>query len=378
MSPPNALASQRVTTDPWRVPTSPAASPDPSALASPLVAWFHAHARDLPWRSESRDPYRVWVSEIMLQQTQVTTVTRYYEPFLARFPTVHALAQASEDEVLAAWQGLGFYRRARNLHRAAQEVVEKHEGAVPRDAETLQTLPGLGRYTVGAILSLVDDKRLPILDGNVARVLARVFRVSGPPQKGPTQRRLWALAEETLPETGSGAYNEALMELGALVCRPLNPACPRCPLRDHCAANAAGDQAAYPEPKPQSPVPLVERSAISIRREGKVLLRQRPTSGLLARMWELPAIELEAGQDPHALAGALARELGAKGQLSYRGASEHRFSHRLWTTHVFSCETRAAAAGSGEGLAWVDPAQAKDYAIPTAAKKTLTLAGIEL
>ena len=356
----------------------PAAAPDPAALAPPLVAWFRAHARELPWRAEVRDPYRVWVSEIMLQQTQVTTVTRYYEPFLERFPTVADLAAASEDEVLAAWQGLGFYRRARNLHRAAQVVVEEHGGEVPREPSALQTLPGLGRYTVGAILSLVDDQRLPILDGNVARVLARVFEVSGPPQKGPTQRRLWALAEETLPEVGSGAYNEALMELGALVCRPQNPACGRCPLGDLCGARARGTQTSYPEPKPQAAVPLVERSALLIRRTGTILLQQRPASGLLARMWELPSRELEEGQDPHLEASALGRTLGVRGQLSYHGTSEHRFSHRLWTTHVFSCETKAAAAGEGEDLAWVEPAQAGDYAIPTAAKKTLALAGLEL
>lgn len=353
-------------------------APDPSSLAPPLVAWFRAHARELPWRAEVRDPYRVWVSEIMLQQTQVSTVTRYYEPFLERFPSVSHLAQASEDEVLAAWQGLGFYRRARNLHKAAQVVVREHGGEVPREPAVLQTLPGLGRYTVGAILSLVDDQRLPILDGNVARVLARVFQVAGPPQKGPTQRRLWALAEETLPPEGSGAYNEALMELGALVCRPQNPACGRCPLGELCQAKASGSQADYPEPKPQSPVPLVERSALLIRRQETFLLAQRPSSGLLARMWELPARELEEGQDPHHEAEDLARELGARGGLHYHGVSEHRFSHRLWATHVFSCETRAKSAGDSESLAWVEPGQAADYAIPTAAKKTLTLAGIEL
>lgn len=356
----------------------PDASPDPKALAPPLVEWFHAHARELPWRAEVRDPYRVWVSEIMLQQTQVSTVTRYYEPFLERFPTVRDLAAASEDEVLAAWQGLGFYRRARNLHKAAQVVVAEHGGEVPREAKALQSLPGLGRYTVGAILSLVDDQRLPILDGNVARVLARVFEVAGPPQKGPTQRRLWALAEETLPEVGSGAYNEALMELGALVCRPQNPACGRCPLSELCGARAQGTQTAYPEPKPQSAVPLVERSALLVRRSGAILLQQRPASGLLAKMWELPARDLEEGQDPHRAAEALAQELGLRGQLSYHGTSEHRFSHRLWTTHVFSLETRATRAGQGPGLAWVEPARAGDYAIPTAAKKTLALGGVEL
>ncbi|MBL4845350.1 MAG: A/G-specific adenine glycosylase [Planctomycetes bacterium] len=361
------------------MPDSIPTQPSPAALAPPLVAWFREHARELPWRHEVRDPYRVWVSEVMLQQTQVATVTRYYEPFLERFPDVSTLAAADEDEVLAAWQGLGFYRRARNLHKAAQQVVSKHGGQVPREPDELQALPGLGRYTVGAILSLVDDRRLPILDGNVARVLARVFQVSGPPQKGATQRRLWALAEATLPpKAGCGAYNEALMELGALVCRPLNPACARCPLRDLCAAHAAGDTHAYPEPKPQAPVPLIERTALLLKRGEAILFAQRPETGLLARMWELPSRELEPGQDPHELASLLARELGARGRPSYLGASEHRFSHRHWTTHVFRADTRAAKAGRGESLTWAEPAGAGKLAIPTAAKKTLRLAGIDL
>lgn len=339
------------------------------------MAWFREHARDLPWRGELRDPYRVWVSEIMLQQTQVETVKGYYGAFLERFPSVSHLARASEDEVLAAWQGLGFYRRARNLHRAARQVVADHGGQIPRDPATLQKLPGLGRYTVGAILSLVDDARLPILDGNVARVLSRVFCVSGPPQKGATQRLLWALAEGTLPAVGAGAYNEALMELGALVCRPTSPACPRCPLRELCGARAAGTPEAYPEPKPQAPVPLIERSALCLARGQRLLLQQRPDAGLLARLWELPACELSEAADPHQAARALLSALGLRGELSYQGASEHRFSHRHWTTHVFSAEEPGRGPARGERLEWVELEELERYALPTASKKTLRLAG---
>jgi A/G-specific adenine glycosylase len=299
----------------------------------------------------------VWVSEIMLQQTQVQTVKRYYERFLERFPDVRALARASEDEVLAAWQGLGFYRRARNLHRAARQVVDEHGGVVPDDPQTLGNLPGLGRYTVGAILSLSGDQRLPILDGNVARVLARVFQVEGSPKRSPVQKRLWALAEAALPDEACGAFNEGLMELGALVCRPTSPACGRCPLGELCGAHAAGTPTAYPEPTPTREVPHVERVS------------------LLARMWELPARALQPDEAPASAAAALARTLGARSRPHFLGTAEHRFSHRHWTLHVFRAETRARAA-SAKGT-WVHATELSPYAVPSAAKKALRVAGVE-
>ncbi|MGE0711841.1 MAG: A/G-specific adenine glycosylase [Planctomycetota bacterium] len=346
--------------------------PDPSALAAPLVTWFDGHQRELPWRGV-RDAYRVWVSEVMLQQTQVETVKRYYEPFLARFPDVAALAAASEGEVLAAWQGLGFYRRARNLHRGAQQVVREHGGELPRDPAALGRLPGLGRYTVGAVLSLTFDQRLPILDGNVARVLARVFRVEGSLKQGPVARRLWALAEEVLPERRVGAFNEALMELGALVCRPTSPACARCPLAAHCGARAEGRPTAYPEPVPAAEVPQVERVCLAVvRGDGRFCLVQRPAEGLLARMWELPAREFAGDEDPATVARELAREHGARGRPTALGTAEHRFSHRHWVQHVYRVETRATrAAGT-----WVGADELAGYGVPTAARKALRLAGL--
>ncbi len=344
--------------------------PAPDALAQPLLAWFSEHKRELPWRDEP-DLYRVWVSEIMLQQTQVETVKRYYEPFLERFPSVSALARASEDEVLAAWQGLGFYRRARNLHKAAREVVAEHQGVVPSDPASLGQLPGLGRYTVGAILSLTQDQRLPILDGNVARVLARVFRVAGSPKKSAVSKRLWALAESVLPERQVGDFNEALMELGALVCRPTSPACQRCPFGELCAARAADEATAYPEPSKQAEVPRVERVSLLLRRpDGRFRLEQRPPEGLLARMWELPAAELGPAEQPARAAAALARKLGARARPRFLGTAEHRFSHRHWLQHVFAVD-----AQGGEGT-WVSAEELGDYAVPTAAKKTLKVAGL--
>lgn len=347
--------------------------PSPEALAPPLLAWFAAHKRELPWRDEL-DLYRVWVSEIMLQQTQVETVKRYYEPFLERFPSVSALAGASEDEVLAAWQGLGFYRRARNLHKAAQAVMADHEGEVPSEPQTLGQLPGLGRYTVGAILSLTQDQRLPILDGNVARVLSRVFRVAGSPKKSAVSKRLWALAESVLPERQVGNFNEAMMELGALVCRPTSPACERCPLGELCAARAAGEATAYPEPSKQAEVARVERVSLFLRRaDGRFCLEQRPPEGLLARMWELPAAQLAPSQQPAQAAAALARELGTRARPRFLGTAEHRFSHRHWLQHVFAVEVRAARSKRG---VWVSSEELADYAVPTAAKKTLKVAGL--
>lgn len=345
--------------------------PAPEALAPPLLAWFAEHKRELPWRDEP-ELYRVWVSEVMLQQTQVETVKRYYEPFLERFPSVSALAAASEDDVLAAWQGLGFYRRARNLHAAARQVVALHEGEVPSDPGTLSQLPGLGPYTVGAILSLTQDQRLPILDGNVARVLARVFSVAGSPKQSAVSKRLWELAEAVLPERQVGDFNEAMMELGALVCRPSSPACERCPLGALCAARAADEATSYPEPSKQAEVPRVERVSLFLRRpDGRFRLDQRPPEGLLARMWELPAAELGPSEQPARAAAALARKLGARTRPRFLGTAEHRFSHRLWLQHVFAVDARGGSEGT-----WVSAEELADYAVPTAAKKTLAVAGL--
>ncbi len=360
-------------------PTSPAGSTSgstptcgPAQLAPPLLRWFRASARDLPWRHQ-RTPYRVWVSEVMLQQTQVDTVLAYYERFLARFPDVASLAAAEEEEVLAAWSGLGFYRRARNLHRAARVVVAEHGGALPRDRRALAALPGLGRYTVGALLSLAWGERAPILDGNVARVLARVFRVAGPPQRGPTHRRLWALAEAVLPAREVGAFNEALMELGALVCRPRGPDCGACPLRSLCGGAADGEPERYPEPAPRAEVPVVRRAALYLQRaDGRFLVQQRPGEGLLASMYELPSAELTPGEAAEQAAARLARRLGCRARLRACGVAEHRFSHRHWTTEVFRARTRARAVrGSGR---WVDAAELKTLALPTASRKVVDLA----
>ncbi|MBI3541213.1 MAG: A/G-specific adenine glycosylase [Deltaproteobacteria bacterium] len=259
-----------------------------------LLLWYRKHRRDLPWRRTS-DPYKIWVSEIMLQQTTVETVIPYYEKFLKRFPTVASLAVAPEDEVIRFWSGLGYYSRARNLHQAAQRVMEKFHGELPSRAEDLIKLPGIGRYTAGAIGSIAFGKRTPILDGNVVRVLSRFFTLVNDPKSTEGQKIFWQKAEEVLPKTGRkkdfGDFNQALMELGATVCLPEKPLCLMCPVSSFCRAYQKGDAAAFPKMKKKVAYRDVIMSAVLIEKEGKLLLVQRPAKGLLRGMWELPMVE---------------------------------------------------------------------------------------
>jgi len=352
-------------------------TPDPRRLAGPLLRWFDAHARDLPWR-RARDPYRIWVSEVMLQQTQVETVRGYYAGFLARFPTVEALAAAAEDDVLAAWSGLGYYRRARLLHRAARQVVAEHGGALPTDPDALGALPGFGPYTVGAVLSIAHDARLPVLDGNVTRVLARVFRVAGDPARGPVKRRLWELAAAVLPRRRVGDFNQALMEVGALVCRPKRADCGGCPLARRCAAAAAGDPLDFPAPGRRAKVRAVRRVALHLTRPGGAwLMVQRPPEGLLASMWELPAADVDAGGGEEALADAaraLGRRLGLRRALERRGTAEHRFSHRHWTVSVYATAVGARWTARLPEARWIGADDLAALAVPTVTRKVLRAA----
>ncbi|MCL5950211.1 MAG: A/G-specific adenine glycosylase, partial [Chloroflexi bacterium] len=212
------------------------------AFADRVLAWYAAHKRDLPWRRDAHDPYRVWISEALLQQTQVTTVIPYYERFLARFPTVASLAAARLDAVLKTWEGAGYYARARNLHRAAREIVTRFDGRVPSTVDELLSLPGIGRYTAGAIASIAYHRDAPVLDGNVIRVLCRYFGIREDPARAETQKELWAIAETLVPHGRAGDFNQGLMDLGAALCAPRQPACPACPLRRGCLARRLGLQ----------------------------------------------------------------------------------------------------------------------------------------
>lgn len=254
-----------------------------------LLRWYLRNRRDLPWR-RTKDPYAVWVSEIMLQQTTVEAVIPYYERFLKRFPTIRDLAQAEEEEVLKLWSGLGYYSRARNLHKAA-----RMSDTVPDTIEGLMKLPGIGRYTAGAIASIAFDVRAPIVDGNVVRVLSRLFAISDDPQSSDGRKNFWKKAEEILPDKDCGDFNQALMELGATLCIPENPACPSCPVKIDCRARKSGSPGDFPKGRKKTVYRDVLMSAAVVQKGGRILFVQRAAKGLLKGMWELPMVEGDQG-----------------------------------------------------------------------------------
>jgi len=292
-------------------------------FASRVLDWFEHHGRkDLPW--QQGDPYAVWVSEIMLQQTQVATVIPYYQRFMARFPSLTELARADLDEVLHHWSGLGYYARARNLHQAARQAQSQHAGRLPKQIELLQALPGIGRSTAGAILSLALGQPHPILDGNVKRVLARHFAVEGWPGQAKVLRRLWSLSERLTPQHATAAYNQAMMDLGSLICRRGVPECDRCPLRESCLAFAQDRQQSLPTPKPRKQLPVKRGYLLVLRNPaGEVLLERRPPSGIWGGLWSLP--ECPVDQPPeHWCRESLACEPVSVTHLARR---RHTFSH---------------------------------------------------
>ncbi|MEE9212020.1 MAG: A/G-specific adenine glycosylase, partial [Phycisphaeraceae bacterium] len=277
-----------------------------TGLRRSLGRWYRAHGRELPWRSKGAkrpDPYRVLVSEAMLQQTQVATVMDYYKRFIATWPTVGKLAAAGEQQVLRRWQGLGYYRRALHLHAAAKKIATDYGGRVPDTVEQLLALPGVGRYTAGAIASIAFDRPEPILDGNVARVLARWFAITDPLGAPPTRARLWSLAEMMVPRRGAGDFNQALMDLGATVCVPRNPQCDRCPVARHCAARRKGMVDELPVVRARRAPRQVTHHVVAVRRgshprsrKWRYLFEQRPSDGLWSRMWQMPTAEGLAGR----------------------------------------------------------------------------------
>ncbi|MDX1605378.1 MAG: A/G-specific adenine glycosylase, partial [Candidatus Competibacterales bacterium] len=267
----------------------------PDSFAGRVLAWFDRHGRrSLPWQQQPT-PYRVWISEIMLQQTQVATVIPYYQRFMARFPVPAALAVAPLDEVLAHWSGLGYYARARNLHRAAREIRENHGGELPETLDALAALPGIGRSTAGAVLALSRGQRHPILDGNVKRVLARYHAVPGWPGRTAVQRELWALAEHHTPAGRVADYTQAMMDLGALVCTRRRPRCRTCPLAADCAAHTGGREHEFPAPRPRKALPVRRTRMLLLRTpQAEILLERRPPNGIWGGLWSLPECPPEA------------------------------------------------------------------------------------
>lgn len=336
-----------------------------------LTAWYRRVRRDLPWR-RVRDPYRIWISEVMLQQTRVDQMTPYYERFLAALPTIEDLAAASEDEVLKAWEGLGYYSRARNLHRAAQIVAGDFGGQVPRDYADFRALPGVGPYTAAAVLSIAFGQPYAVVDGNVLRVLARAFGWEVPVNRPAVRARFQLLADELLPPADAGDYNQAVMELGATVCTPRNPRCPSCPLKKVCVARAQKRQHALPVKEKKKPRPHHHVSvALLTRDDGRFLIQRRPSRALLGGLWELPGGKREQGEtDAQACARELREELGVEARVGERVArADHAYSHFTVTVTAFACRVARGEPQTELETRWIALEERDAYAFPKANHK---------
>jgi A/G-specific adenine glycosylase len=349
-----------------------------AAVRRLLPPWWRRCRRDLPWR-RTKDPYAIWVSEVMLQQTQVATVQPYYRRFRSRFPTVRALARTPQAAVLKAWEGLGYYARARNLHAAAKAVVRQHRGRLPRTAEALRRLPGIGRYTAAAIASIAFGADDAVLDGNVIRVLSRLFAVAGQAARPATQKRLWTLAQRLVPAGRAGLFNQAMMDLGATVCTARRPRCQACPLVSHCRAHRMGREQDYPHRARRRPVPHYDIAAAIVQRRGRVLIGRRHARGLLGGLWELPGGKVRPGETLAAAARReTAEELGVRIRVLAPAATiRHAYSHFRITLHAFRCRYvsgRCRAIGC-EAFRWVRPGELHRYAFPRANLKLFAALG---
>ncbi len=350
--------------------------PDPDAIRTALLAWWDIHSRELPWRN-TRDPYAIWVSEIMLQQTRVQTVIPYYLRFLKQFPTVWALAKAPEQKVLKAWEGLGYYRRARNLHAAARQLATESNGRLPPSVEGLRSLPGIGRYTAGAIASIAFDLDEPVLDGNVIRVLSRVYCCRGDVTKAATRNELWQRAEELVPPGQAGRMNQAIMDLGAMVCLPRKPHCDACPLARTCLARKKGIQEQLPVKPAAAKVPHYDIAAGIVWKRGRVLIDQRKPDALLGGLWEFPGGKQREGETPEQ---AAVREVAEETGLTVRPGEvlatiRHAYSHFRITLRAVECTwvSGQARAIECEQVRWVWPSQLGRYPFPKANARLLPL-----
>ncbi len=342
-----------------------------------LLQWYARHGRELPWRGA--DAYQVWISEIMLQQTTVAAVKPYFERFLAAFPTVTALAAADEEDVLRLWEGLGYYSRARNLRRAAQLVVREHGGRVPDDVDSLQALPGIGRYTAGAIASFAYDRREPIVEANTLRLHSRLLAYTGDPRSRQGQDALWTFAREVLPRSGAGRFNQALMDLGAMVCTPVVPRCDACPVRSDCAAFAAGLQSEIPRAKPRPRITELTEAAVVVVKGGRCLLRRRGPDEWWTGLWDFPRFEVAddrqaASTKPEVLQRELRTRLceqtGVSAdigeQLTELRHSVTRYRIRLL---CFLAEHQGGRAFPNAGLQWVSIARIGEVPLTMPARK---------
>jgi A/G-specific adenine glycosylase len=342
-----------------------------------LRAWYDQHARDLPWRG-TRDPYAVWLSEIMLQQTQVETVKPYFQRFLAALPTIQALAGADERQVLRLWEGLGYYRRARQLHKAARLIVAEHDGRFPTDPQAVRELPGIGRYTAGAILSIAFDQRLPILEANTVRLFSRLLAFQGDTASSAGQRLLWSAAEAVLPARAVGRFNQALMELGSRVCVPRQPACETCPAMGLCHAQLRGLVNEVPRSKPRVQFEDVSEAAVLVRRRGRVLLIQWPEGRRWAGLWDFPRFALAGTKEAEIHRELVANVRRLTGVTILPG--EHRKTLRHGVTRfriTLACYdgNYVSHNGGGDGLVqkWVRPAELEHYPLSSTGRKLAKL-----
>ena len=349
-------------------------------LQRDLLAWYEVEARDLPWR-QTKDPYAIWVSEIMLQQTRVEAVLSYYARFLERFPTIEALASTPIDGVLKAWEGLGYYRRAHNLHRAAKLVIEEHGGRVPASAKELRTLPGVGPYTAGAVASIAFGLDEPVLDGNVIRVLSRLHCIGGDPTRAPARKRLRRAAELLLPRGEASRFNQSLMDLGARICRPRSPRCHECPIATHCDAHHTGREVLFPERRARKGIPHVDIVSGIVWDDrpfspgARHLIAKRNEDDMLGGLWEFPGGRVEEGES---FEEALIRELREELAIDVKVIGpfmhlDHVYTHFRITLYVYHCRH---TGGEPEAIecadwTWAQPDELDAYAFPTADRKIL-------
>lgn len=309
-----------------------------SSIATELINWYESKGRDLPWRG-AKDPYAIWISEVMLQQTRVETVIPYFKRWMARFPDPKSLARAEEDDVLNAWEGLGYYRRARHLHQAAKILVKDYDSQLPRDVDELQKLPGIGPYTAGALASIAFNADVPAVDGNVKRVISRLFNVDLPLHTSQGKRRIHSLVGDHLPRGSAGTFNQALMDLGAQICTPRSPDCSACPLNVDCQARKMGVQELRPVSREKKALPHHVVTAAVIHKNRSVLLAKRPPDSLLGGMWEFPGGKQEGNESlTHTLQREIREELGVDILIQDKiGEYQHAYTHYSITLHAYRC-----------------------------------------
>ncbi|MGO9107747.1 MAG: A/G-specific adenine glycosylase [Thermoguttaceae bacterium] len=343
-----------------------------------LRAWYDQYARVLPWRG-TRDPYAVWLSEIMLQQTQVEAVKPYFQRFLAALPTICALAQADEQHVLRLWEGLGYYRRARQLHQAARQIVADHDGRFPTDPQSVERLPGIGRYTAGAILSIAFDQRRPILEANTVRVFSRLLAYDGQTTSAAGQKLLWAAAEAVLPSRDVGRFNQALMELGSEICRGRTPACDLCPAAGLCRAQQRGLQNEIPRPKPRPQVEEVSEAAVLVNRRGRVLVIQWPEGRRWAGLWDFPRFAVQEKTEAEIHRELVDNVLRLTGVTispgEHRKTLRHGVTRFRITLDCYAAEYVSHNGGGEENLAqrWVRPNELEHYPLSSTGRKLAAL-----